>query len=360
MKKKRVLDLFCGCGGLSYGFELAGYDVVLGIDSNRWATQSFEKNHKNSKAICGNIEEITAEIIKKTIGNSDIDVFVGGPPCQGLSLSGPRKYDDPRNRLFLSYVRLAKEIKPKAFVLENVPSLATLYKGRVKDEILKEFKDLGYKVTYQVLNAADYGVPQRRKRIFFVGLLDNTTDFTFPTPTHADPNNLLELDKSPHITCNEALCDLPDLDDIHEEEAEYYKLPPQNDYQHIMRTNTKNSYGNHVVTKHKEHVKQIINLVPQGGNFKDLPEEFRGTRNFNVAWTRYHGDKPAPTIDTGHRHHFHHKLNRVPTVRESARLQSFPDNFVFVGNKTEQYKQVGNAVPPLLAKAIAEELKKVL
>lgn len=360
MSNKKVLDLFCGCGGLSYGFELAGYEILLGIDSNSWATKSFEKNHKNSKTLCGDIEKITAETIKKTIGDSEIDVFVGGPPCQGLSLSGPRKYDDPRNRLFLSYVRLAKELKPKAFVLENVPSLATLYKGRIKDEIVKEFTNLGYKVSYQVLHAADYGVPQTRKRIFFVGLLDSTKNFTFPIPTHNAKKDSNKLDNVPYITCHEALCDLPDLHDIHEEEAGYYTSSPQNDYQKIMRNKVKDSYENHVITKHKEHVKKIISMVPQGGNFKDLPEEYRGTRNFNVAWTRYHGEKPAPTIDTGHRHHFHYKLNRVPTVRESARLQSFPDDFVFTGSKTEQYKQVGNAVPPLLAQAIAEELKKVL
>jgi len=356
-----VLDLFCGCGGLSYGFEMAGYNILLGIDSNYWATQSFEKNHKGSKSICGNIEEINVDTLKEILGDKTIDVFVGGPPCQGLSLSGARKYDDPRNKLFLSYVRLAKELKPKAFVLENVPGIASLYKGRVKKEIVDEFESLGYKVAYQVLNAADYGVPQKRKRIFFVGLLEKNKEYTFPTATHASKDEVLQGSKKSHVTCEDALSDLPDLCDVHEESSSYYTvMSPQNEYQQIMRKKSRGKYENHVITKHSNQVKEIISLVPQGGNYKDLPEEYKGIRNFNVAWTRYHGDKPAPTIDTGHRHHFHHKLNRVPTVRESARLQSFPDDFIFLGNKTEQYRQVGNAVPPLLAKALAESLKEAM
>ena len=156
-----------------------------------------------------------------------------------------------------------------------------------------------------------------------------------------------------------ALDDLPPLVDTLGEDDVPYATAPHNDYQKLMRAKSK-SVRNHIAAENSEKVKKIISLVPDGGNYKDLPEEFRTSRNFHVAWTRFASNKPAPTIDTGHRHHFHYKYNRVPTVRECARLQSFPDDFIFLGNKTQQFRQVGNAVPPLLAQAIAETLKKEL
>ena len=161
------------------------------------------------------------------------------------------------------------------------------------------------------------------------------------------------------VTCEMALSDLPPLiDSLGEDPAEYETLP-QNEYQKLMRKNSVQVH-NHIAAAHSEKVRNIIALVPDGGNYKDLPDEYRNTRNFHVAWTRFRSDKPAPTIDTGHRHHFHYKYNRVPTVRECARLQSFPDDFIFEGNKTQQFRQVGNAVPPIMAKAIAEALLEYL
>ena len=161
------------------------------------------------------------------------------------------------------------------------------------------------------------------------------------------------------VTCSMAISDLPTLENELGEEENNYVTAPQNDYQKLMRKNS-NKVFNHIAAKHSDKVKKIISLVPDGGNYKDLPEKYRNSRNFHVAWTRFASEKPAPTIDTGHRHHFHYKYNRVPTVRECARIQSFPDDFIFLGNKTEQFKQVGNAVPPLMAKAIAQQLKKIL
>lgn len=157
-----------------------------------------------------------------------------------------------------------------------------------------------------------------------------------------------------------ALSDLPPLtDELGTESGMDYYTAPENDYQRLMRARS-SVVKNHVAAKHSEKVKYIISLVPAGGNYKNLPEEYRNTRHFHVAWTRFPDNKPAPTIDTGHRHHFHYKYNRVPTVRECARIQSFPDDFVFLGNKTDQFRQVGNAVPPLMAQAIAEQLLKYL
>ncbi|PKM93534.1 MAG: DNA (cytosine-5-)-methyltransferase [Firmicutes bacterium HGW-Firmicutes-1] len=346
---KRVftaIDLFCGCGGLSYGFKKAGFKVLLGIDNDAAALKTFELNHKGSKHICGDITQISyQENIKPLIGNKKIDLIIGGPPCQGMSLSGNRLFEDPRNKLYLSYIRLVDEIRPQAFVIENVPGLVGLFKGEIKENILKKFADMGYIVSFKILCAADYGVPQNRKRVFFVGLKDK--EFIFPK----------EFDNK--VTCEMAISDLFPLEfELGKEVDGYYTLP-QNEYQKLMRKNSENVY-NHVAARHSEKVQNIISLVPDGCNYKSLPDEFRSTRNFNVAWTRFGSNKPAPTIDTGHRHHFHYKYNRVPTVRECARIQSFPDIFVFWGNKTQQFRQVGNAVPPLMAQRIAEDLIKYL
>lgn len=340
-----VLDLFCGCGGLSYGFESAGYNIVLGIDNDAKALETFELNHKNSKSICGDITAIHLADIDNVMGGKKIDVIIGGPPCQGMSLSGPRKFDDPRNKLYLSYIRLVEEIRPKAFVIENVPGLVSLFEGKIKDSIIERLTSLGYTVRYEILCSADYGVPQSRRRVVFVGLKNDS--FVYPEKLRDQ------------VTCEMALSDLPPLVDELGEEIQDYETPCTNNYQKLMRAKS-TVVRNHIAATHSEKVKTIISLVPDGGNYKDLPEEYRSSRNFHVAWTRFHSQKPAPTIDTGHRHHFHYKYNRVPTVRECARLQSFPDDFVFLGNKTQQFRQVGNAVPPLMAQAIAEQLLKYL
>lgn len=343
-----LIDLFCGCGGFSHGFIQAGFNVLIGVDNNKAALESFTANHKGAKSICGDITQLTYEKdIIPLIGDATIDIIIGGPPCQGMSLSGFRRLDDPRNKLYLSYIRLVKEIQPKAFVIENVPGLVGLFNGTIKDSIINEFVDLGYTVKYKVICAADYGVPQRRNRVVFVGVKGNDNSFEFPPALGYE------------VTCEQALSDLPPLIDIIGDEKQQYAKPPQNDYQKSMRKKCR-TVMNHIAAAHSEAVKSTIALVPDGGNYKDLPEDFRSTRNFHVAWTRFSRNKPAPTIDTGHRHHFHYEYNRVPTVRECARLQSFPDDFFFFGNKTEQFKQVGNAVPPLMAKVIAEALKNYL
>lgn len=340
-----VLDLFCGCGGLSYGFECAGYDILVGIDNDKKALETFELNHKGAKSICGDITKLHASDVLSLTNGKQIDIIIGGPPCQGMSLSGPRRFDDPRNKLYLSYIRFVEELKPKAFVIENVPGLVSLFGGQIKDSIIERLSQLGYKVQYRILCSADYGVPQSRRRVVFVGTRND--GFEYPTINHEQ------------VTCEMALSDLPPLVDTLGAEIQEYNTAPQCAYQELMRRRS-TKVQNHVAAHHSLKVQSIISMVPDGGNYKNLPDEYRGTRNFHVAWTRFNSQKPAPTIDTGHRHHFHYKYNRVPTVRECARIQSFPDDFVFLGNKTQQFRQVGNAVPPLMAQAIAESLLKYL
>lgn len=350
-RKNNVIDLFCGCGGLSKGFEDAGYQILVGVDFEQSALNTFEKNHKDSKGLNLDLYKSKSfDTIKETIGDHKIDLVIGGPPCQGFSLTGQRQFDDPRNQLYLAMIEIVRRFKPKAFLVENVPGMANLYKGTVRDEVIKRFTDMGYNVSYKIVCAADYGVPQIRKRLFFVGLKNSNVKFKFPEP-------YLTPDK--YITCEQAISDLPSLHDRLGSEISQYENNPLTDYQKLMR-GSNNILHNHVAVAHKDFVKETIALVPDGGNYKDLPEGIGESRKFNMAWTRYASNKPSRTIDTGHRNNFHYKWNRCPTVRESARLQSFPDDFVFLGNRTQQNRQVGNAVPVLLAKAIAEQIKKYL
>lgn len=350
-RRLNVIDLFCGCGGLSKGFEYANYNIVLGIDNDPAALETFEKNHVNSIKLNRDLSDgTTFDIIKELVGERAIDVIVAGPPCQGFSLTGPRNFDDERNKLYLAVIKAVKEFSPKAFVIENVPGMAKLYNGEVKDEIIKRFTNLGYNVSNTILCAADYGVPQMRRRLFFVGLKPEYGRYEFPEPTHTIDN---------YITCSDAISDLPSREDELGKEVDVYCNDPLTEYQKLMRGECNVLY-NHVATNHTEMVKQVISLVPEGGNHKDLPKGVGESRKFNEAWTRYHSQKPSKTIDTGHRNHFHYKYNRVPTIRENARLQSFADDFVFYGTKTQQNRQVGNAVPPLLGCAIAKKLLEYL
>ncbi len=350
MAKKKaynVIDLFCGCGGLSYGFQMAGYNVLLGVDNNEPALQTFQYNHKGSQVLNADLSAPqTFDIIDDIVKGEKVDVIIGGPPCQGFSLTGRRLFDDERNKLYLAMIELVKRYMPKAFLIENVPGMATLYNGEIKEEVLVRFRKIGYKINCKVLCSADYGVPQMRNRLVFIGLRDGEEEFVFPEPTH-NPQN--------YITCEQAIGDLPPLVDTTGEEISVYESEPRTDYQRLMRGTCTTLY-NHKAIDHKQFVKDTIALVPDGGNWKDLPKGVGESRKFHMAWTRYASNKPSRTIDTGHRNNFHYKWNRCPTVRESARLQSFPDDFVFCGNKGQQDRQVGNAVPCLMAKAIAVKL----
>ncbi|GBE05774.1 modification methylase BspRI [bacterium BMS3Abin10] len=343
-----VIDLFCGAGGLSYGFSEEEYKVMLGIDNDSAALKTFQKNHHDSKIINKDVTKVSKSKIAKIIGKKKVDVIIGGPPCQGFSLSGPRKFNDPRNRLYVSFINYVDCFRPKAFIIENVPGLISLYKGQIKDRIIYEFEKIGYKVTYKILNAAEFGVPQLRKRVVFVGLRKHFFDFPVP-----------KLHEKDFVTCKDALSDLPSLIDGLGTDPAVYNTKPSNIYQKRSRSKSEN-IRNHIGTNHSEQTRKVISMVPEGGNYKNLPDSYRNVRNFHVAFTRYDSKKPALTVDTGHRHHFHYKYNRVLTVRENARVQSFPDTFVFYGNKSEQYRQAGNAVPPILAKAIARKLKEYL
>lgn len=340
MVKMKVIDLFCGAGGLSKGFEMAGFEVALAIDMWEDAVKTFNNNHQREVAQCINIHDLENEYLESLKG--EITGVIGGPPCQGYSTVGTRDINDPRNHLYLEYCRVVEKISPEFFLIENVKGLITLNKGSFKEDILNRFAKLGYNVEYKILNSADFGVPQNRQRAFFVGIKNDK--FTFP-----EKNN-------EKITTYDAISDLPSLESM-DDNVENYICEIQNEYQLLMRKNTKGIF-NHEPTRHTEQTKSIISMIPDGGKISDLPEEYWNVRKYNKAFQRMNSQKQSNTIDTGHRNYFHYKENRVPSVRESARIQSFPDDFVFLGSKTSQYKQVGNAVPPLLSYALAKEIKK--
>ncbi len=347
-----VIDLFCGCGGLSKGFLDAGYQVLLGIDSDQDALKTYGANIKGAKAMSIDLFDFSyTSKISALLAGRAVDVVVAGPPCQGFSLTGPRKFGDDRNRLYLAVFEAVRALRPKAVVIENVKGMKTLYNGEIKDEIVRRFRELGYSMPEpEILCSADYGVPQIRERLFFVGLRNDLGAFDYPHRSHSPAN---------YITCEEAIGDLPGREVEQGSEEDVHRVPPKHVYQKKMRRNQKGLF-NHVATQHTEYVKSVIRQVPEGGNYKDLPPGVGESRKFNEAWTRYHSAKPSRTIDTGHRNHFHYRYDRVPTIRENARLQSFPDDFVFIGPRTKQNKQVGNAVPPLLAEAIATHLLKYI
>ena len=345
----KVIDLFSGIGGLSEGFRMAGFDIVLANDIDNEIADSYKKNHLDTVMIN---EDITKLDINDTFSSyKDIDVIIGGPPCQGFSQKGKRlSLTDPRNFLFHYFYEVVNELNPKYFLMENVPNILTTENGYFKDEILNIFQSIGYSVTTDILDASDYGVPQNRKRAFVLGKRGNCM-LNLPDPIEGKK-----------ITIWDAISDLAYLNSGEGDFEQTYKINPQSEYQKILRDNSKYLY-NHKVTNHSKIALERLQLIPINGGRDSLPEEHLTKSIFSGTWSRMNKDIQSVTIttrfDTPSSGKFTHPfLNRAITVREAARLQSFPDSTVFWGTKGSQMKQVGNAVPPLLAKVIAETIKK--
>ena len=337
----KIIDLFCGIGGLSLGFEQAGFKVVSAIDMWKDAIITYNHNRKEKIAKIETVEEFNDNELPVLIQKEHITGIIGGPPCQGFSTVGRRNVDDPRNKMYLEFYRAVKLASPDFFVIENVRGMLTLNKGAFVKDLIDRFgtKGLGYTINYQLLNAADYGIPQNRYRVFYVGIKNKK--FEFPEPFGYK------------LTAKDGISDLEGAT------SEKYGSEPQNDFQRLMRCGLRKPL-NQDYTAHSEKTISIISQVPDGGNIRDLPTEIWQVRKYNKAFERMGTFKPSNTIDTGHRNYFHYSEPRIPTVRESARLQSFPDHFEIIGTRGSQYKQVGNAVPPMLAKIIADNIKRLL
>ena len=369
--KRNIVDLFSGAGGLSYGFRQAGFNIVAGIDKEEEFIESFSQMHEDSEAIVAdlgknNVKELLND---RGIKKDDVDIIVGGPPCKGFSTVGDREKSDDRNKLVIKFADALNELEPAAFVMENVTGLKSMEDedgNLVIDELEDIFEEYGYRIKYKVLEATSYGVPQKRKRLFIVGMKTDIDDFSWPKPTHIPKDSLEKYSDSKkdfYVTVDEAISDLPNLEAG--EQAREYGDDAATEYQEEMRDG-KESVLNHETPNHSEKIIERLSHVPQGGNHKDLPEEFQLSGGYSNIYGRLDPDKPADTITANFGcvsapGKFIPPYNdRALTVREGARLQSFPDHYKFFGNQNQQYKQVGHAVPPLLAKSVGEQLKKTL
>lgn len=344
-----VIDLFAGVGGLSLGFEKQGFKVLIANEYDKSIAKSYAENHKETKVIIG---DITSLDLNKTFGHyiGKVDVVIGGPPCQGFSQKGQRKTIlDNRNFLFKYYIAIVELVNPKYFVMENVPNLFTAENGYFLNEIIEMFTRLGYTLEHKILNAADYGVPQNRRRAIIIGKKGKSVP-KIPKPTCTT------------TTIWDAISDLAYYESGEGNEIQKYKNPPSSIYETILREDSKILY-NHVATKHSSTTLKRLSMIPPNAGKEVLPKDQITKSIYSGTWTRMRKDEISTTIttrfDTPSSGKFTHPfLNRAITVREAARIQSFPDTYRFIGSKSSQMKQVGNAVPPLLAAAIAKVIMK--
>lgn len=327
MKKYTYIDLFSGAGGMSLGFDNAGFKNLFAIEFNKNFAETYKKNFPNHQLIVDDIKNVTEKKIHDIIKTERVDVVIGGPPCQGFSIAGNigRNFiDDDRNRLFKEFVRFVNCLKPRIFILENVKAMESHNNGKTIKEIISSFEQIGYKVKYKVLNAADYGVPQERRRIFLVGTLGKNA-FKFP------------VKEQKVVTIKEAIGDLPKL-----KSGETSNIP------------------NHNAMAHTKQMLEKMIYVKDGGNRNDIPEVLRPKSGDSRKYIRYNSKKPSVCVTGDMRKIFHYEQNRALTCRELARLQTFPDSFTFYGNTGNIQQQIGNAVPVLLAYKIALQVKEVL
>lgn len=347
----RILDLFSGAGGLSLGLEMNDrFKTVVATDFFKNSLSTLKKNMPDVEIIFGDIldKNVKKSIIDKS-KKGKVNMIVGGPPCQGFSNKGKKLgLSDPRNFLFLEYLNIVKELKPEIFIMENVKTLVTASDGYFINEINDKFKKLGYIVSFQVLKASDFGVPQSRERTFIIG--SRSIAFNF--------NMLIKSNKT--VTVKDAISDLHYLESGEGSVVMNYLNKPLSRYQKIMR-NKSSKLFNHTATSHSKIAIRKLSLIPPEKGKEYLPKELLGNQKFKTTWSRLEWSKVSPTIDTrfdtpSNGKNSHPELNRAITPREAARIQSFPDNFEFLGSKTEICKQIGNAVPPLLAKAIADSI----
>lgn len=397
----KVIDLFAGAGGMGLGFEMADYSVELSLEIDKWACETLLENRPNHSIVNADIRDYQSQNEISSLYGGDPDVIIGGPPCQGFSISGPAQKDpqDPRNSLFLNFALWVKHLQPKIFVMENVKGIMGRRNSdgeRVTDIIEREFTHIGYDLNVWLLNAAHYGVPQNRERVFFVGNRLGLDCINAPPQTHFSSNNSegsqLSFFESENmnqtISIWEAISDLPELYAGEGLEEQEYNSPPQNEYQRWVRGNSEVLY-NHVAMNHSRRLVERFKQIGWGKSSSDVSGEFMprarngngeaSTRVYDQNNRRLYPHRPSHTIAASFYANFVHPFqHRNITAREGARVQSFPDDYRFMGKKTTpshkllqrenrldekhlcQYNQIGNAVPPLLAKAIALHLLEAL
>ena len=351
-KRFVILDLFSGAGGFSYGMEQNNnFTTAVALDFDKDAIETFKYNMPNAVTIVGDItdDNVKKSVIKASL-EKKVNMIIGGPPCQGFSLKGKKMgLDDPRNFLFKEYLNLVEKLKPEIFIIENVKALLSTSAGWFKDEIIKKVTEMGYFVEYGVLTASDFGVPQSRQRAVFI--CSKSKKISLPKPTVKKP-----------VTVRDAIYDLAYLDSGEGEFEQKYTTEAMSRYQKEMRKNSNMLY-NHKASNHAEVAIKKLKMIPPECGKEHLPKELLGKQKFAGTWGRLKWDSVSPTIDTrfdasSNGTNNHPFLHRAITPREAARIQSFDDSFVFIGSKVHVRTQIGNAVPPLMAKAIADHIYK--
>lgn len=384
----KSVDLFAGAGGLSCGLKQTGFTPLLANELVPQYAETYQLNHQEAQVIVGDVRQICEVNIKKLIGvtEGEIDLVAGGPPCQGFSINAPiRTLDDERNHLFKDFLRVVSSLKPKAVLIENVPGIVSLGKGTVVQQIYAELEAMGYKVGHKILFAGHYGIPQMRFRTVFIGIRKYKGEISFPEPEFsakavANFTGAKELcisipplfyqNLKHQVSVWDALSDLPEIENRQIVSPERYATEPQNDYQKYLRTNREKLTA-HYCARIADINLERLKYIPQGGSWRDIPHSLlpdglkRARRSDHTKrYGRLHPDALCSTVLTKCDPHwgsfFHPTQDRVISVREAARIQSFPDSYIFSGSITQQYEQVGNAVPPLLGKAIGDEIMKML
>lgn len=365
-KKIKIIDLFAGVGGLSYGFAHDNnFEIVVANEILPSMAKAYQLNHSFVRVYCKDIKEFGITDLQKDFGinEKEIDLIVGGPPCQAYSTVGKRLINDPRGKLFQEYYRVLKEIKPSVFLFENVKGLLSMQNGDLLSTIISLFESLGYKVVYKVLNAADYGAPQIRERVIIIGTRLNTK-FSYPKPTHYNPEKgqtLLTQGMKPYLTLSEAIDDLPFIKSG--EESFEYSHKPKNEFQKLMRKNAPEIIMDHNAPNNNQKLVKLMEKLPDGGTPKDLPKKLRPKSGFANTYCRLWWNRPSTTITRNlstpsSSRCIHPKAPRPLTTREGARLQCFPDDYIFYGSRSDKNLQIGNAVPTFLSIALKESIKK--
>lgn len=365
MSKPQAVDLFCGCGGISCGLERAGFDILSGIDNDAISLRSYTANFPKATAVRSDLSLLNPADVVAQMGviRGSLDLLAGGPPCQGFSKNVPRKNryrEDPNNRLVCAFLEIASHLMPRFILMENVAEMRNGFERSYTNLVMDLLADCGYAVKHKILHAPDYGVPQRRRRAFFLASRDGEP-FDFPAVTYCGANKETSLfESSSYVTVWDAIGDLPLLEHGEGTEPAEYPVAPFHPFQEWAR-NGSGQVSNHIARHLQPTQYERLAFLEPGQGIKDLPELLRPRTGYSGAYGRLTKEMVAPTITRWVFHpgsgRFGHPVNpRVITIREAARLQAFPDTFRFTGTYIQQSHQVGNAVPPLLAESIGKAL----
>lgn len=353
-----AIDVFCGAGGLSEGLQMAGFSVAVAVENDKNAASTYKRNHSNTVLISKDISDLTVNELLDAVGrySSEIDIIAGGPPCQGFSMANghSRHIHNSNNGFVWHFVKWVKQIKPKAFLMENVIGFTAIDGGKLKDALLRKFRELGYaNADIYTIDAANHGVPQHRRRVFLIGFL-NRTKYEIPKQVFGT------CDKPFNTVADAILGDLPPIEYLPGMNKTNYVADPISNYQRKIRNNKKILY-NHITTNCAEHIREKFSWIPQGGNWESIKDRIGIRVQYSSLYKRLDPNMPSITMSNYRKSMIIHPIeNRLLSVREAARLQSFSDSYIFEGGISSMQQQVGNAVPPLLGKAVAKQIKKMM